>query len=481
MDASEMASLLHRTRIPGEERAQTAAALGFSGGTPRPAVGVPSEAVTAQLDLQVRELTWGPEVRSGELRSHDLPTPDLAMRPLEANPRWVPDEMLADLSSRSLPVARSGYGGSTGQVAERLMTEPIGSDGAGSAAPDRSGGFEPARADGAGFAAPDRSGGFEPAMELQPPTPAGGLEVFPPLRDGFAPVVGRSGDIPGLLPSGSLTDDPFDHLEPLEMEPELPVDGAYAHFDSVSPDPAEPGLTPSPEGERGPNEALARIALEGPAVGGGLQPDHVKPTAVAPAYQETLDTPAVDPWGLWPSALGAVVGVLVVLWGFPEVGRPLLEPYAPEPVLAVLGYVDGFQTDAVRGVRAVDARAAPYRAAAGRSLLIVAGRARNETDDPIEALRAVVRVLDGGEEVAREEVPVGVTLRPRALYRIVDRDTLEAAWAAARAEAALGPLNPQSDRPFMAVFHEPVSAAGSPRVEVEFRTGTPGGVPPGDL
>ena len=90
----------------------------------------------------------------------------------------------------------------------------------------------------------------------------------------------------------------------------------------------------------------------------------------------------------------------------------------------------------------------PYRAVDGRALLVVAGRALNQTDGPIDGLNAVVRVLVGDRVIAEEEVPVGVTIRPRSLYRVVNRETLKGAWAVARTEAPPGLLSAQADRPF---------------------------------
>lgn len=449
IDPSSMASLLQGSASRSAATAtstQAAVALGFTGRTPPPSLSGEFEAVTAQVDLKPR---------SSDLRSRDLPTPDL---PASAKANWHPGHALSDVLTADVSGPPAAGPGVSDELADRLDTELIPPEGL-------------------------SSEGIEIAAPRNTLTPSGGLEAFPPPALGaLMPAVGRSGDIPGLLPPGSIADDPFDNLDVFDAEPELPADGAYASFEPVlddlserafEPDPRPSSLDPHP-----PSGALARIALEGPAAGAGPRFNHVEPTAVAPAYQEqkeaSADLSASESRGLWPSALGAIVGLLVVLFGFPEVARPLLTPLAPEPVLAVLGYLDDVQDNAVRGVRALGTHAGPYETGAGRTLLVVAGRAKNETDRPIEELSAVVRIFVEDKVIAREEVPVGVTLRPRALNRIVSPRELDVAWAVAGTEAAPGPLRQGSERPFMAVFYEPKPVDGRRRVEVEFvRGGAP--------
>ena len=508
---------------------QAALALGFTRRTPIPNLSGDFEAVTAQMDFPPHP-GLGPEAlpRSTELRSFDLPTPDLPEEGPGAH-RPPGEAVSTALSSEGLAITRFNPAAGSGalrapaspsdlepisdpasdraseRVSEWLATELIPEAQSGTApgtaemprpvavGPDRprtntlnlESFPSPAEMPRPVAVGPDRPRtdtlnleSFPSPAEMPRPVAVGpdrprtntlNLESFPSPTAGLPPSApGRSGDIPGLLPPGSLTDDPFENLELLDAEPELPADGAYAHFDPVPDDLSEPGPEPPPP-DRGPHEPLARIALGGPEADDDSGFSNAPLTTVAPAYRREGRTEAAgDPRGLWPSAFGAVIGLVGVLLGFPEVGRSLLEPFAPEPILAALGY--RVPVDAVRGVRVVDPQAAPYRAADGRTLLVVAGRARNETSAPIDALNAVVRVQVEERVVAQAEVLVGVTLRPRALYRVVDRETLDRAWAQARAEAAPRPLSPGDERPFMAVFYDAAPAEGPRRVDVEFHS-----------
>jgi len=337
-------------------------------------------------------------------------------------------------------------------------------------------------AEPSGFAAPDP--GFEAGSSSSLSTPASSLTANPfdgpsdsgpfaaPLSTPRSPAsspfaapldgMGNSADIPGLIPPEAFADgDPFAD------------DGL-----SDAPEPSYPQESSTPAAPLG--TPVARINL-GPAGVPNLSQKwaQAETTAIAAAYdpnESGIPKPAPkelpvigDRSGLWPSLLGAVLGVAFVLTFLPEVGQGILDTFTRRGADA-LNRVSQTRVlpESLQNLRALDTRVSAYRIASGEEVLVVRGVARNLGSTPAKGLSAVALAMDGDTVVARASAPVAVLLAPDVLAGLQSPSEVGGAYAQRATVALQTEVAPGAERPFMVVFPEMPGEARDRVFLVEF-------------
>lgn len=453
-------------RIPPATSAQAALALGFAGSGLSMGGSARDEAVTVQSSLPssapsrspapAEEMpafpSWStdktvaapampppPPPSSGD--DHAFPEGDLDGLSLDDNDFFGADHVAGshdafDDNPASFPAPQSDFG-----------ADPVAAP-----APQR---FDPPPP---GMGSVPRNGGlgtnpFEGPMDRgaraaplsSPPNPASSPFAAP--LDGL----GSSADIPGLIPPEALTG-----ADPFADDDDLSELGS----DSFNPGP----LTPA-QGMSNLGTPVARIHL-GPA---GL-PDlsqkwsQAETTAIAAAYDPTerasppprKELPLIgDRSGLWPSLLGAVLGVAFVLTFLPEVGQGILDTFTRRGADA-LNRVSQTRVlpESLQNLRALDTRVSDYRIASGEEVLVVRGVARNLGSTPAKGLSAVALAMDGDTVVARASAPVAVLLSPEVLAGLRSPTEVGGAYAQRSAGALETQVPPGAELPFMVVFPE---------------------------
>lgn len=291
---------------------------------------------------------------------------------------------------------------------------------------------------------------------------AGGLE-----RD--------QGDIPGLLPAGATTEDPFAGLD---------LDGgSILTGNELSSIPSSMATPFDDARERSTfslakqesGKPVARIEL-GRGAGAPASSQAIRTARVHTGDFHRVDT-AVSPdgrvLGWWPTALGLVLGVTVTVaavvgpagGSFSKLGpddlRALVAPAVSEPL-----------EESLAEVRARSAHVTAYTTRSGKSLLVIAGIAVNRGAEPLEAVEAVATIAGAGGVVDRRQALVGVTLYEDALVGVTSPGELDAAYAEAERRITAGSalsLAPGARMPFMVVFPEVPSALEERSFQVAFR------------
>lgn len=300
------------------------------------------------------------------------------------------------------------------------------------------------------FELPVMDSSMAPPLETSP-NPASSPFAAP--LDGL----GNSSDIPGLLPPDAVSGgDPFAD-DGFEASADDSSGEAWAQPDFPSAS-APDSLVPAPV-------PVARIHL-GPA---GLPEDEDRwsqgeTTAIAAAYvPESLaptpvpqELPVVgDHGGLWPSLVGAILGVAVVLTFLPEVGQGILDTFTRRGADALVRVSQTrVLADSLPNLRALDTHVSVYRIASGEQVLVVRGVARNLGKTPARGLSAVALAMNGDTVVARATAAVGVLLSPDVLAKLEAPSEVSMAYAQRAASAAQDEVKPGAELPFMVVFPE---------------------------
>ncbi len=301
--------------------------------------------------------------------------------------------------------------------------------------------------------APASSNPFElPAVDssLAPPLPSPPSPASSPFA---APLngLGNSSDIPGLIPPDAVGDtDPFAD-DSFTDAPQDDDEGWAPPADSDSD-----SLIPAPV-------PVARIHL-----GAAGMPNvddrwsQGETTAIAAAYVPESLTPTPqelpvvgDRSGLWPSLVGALLGVAVVLMFLPEVGQGILDTFTRRGADALVRVSQSrVLSESLPNLRALDTHVSVYRIASGEKVLVVRGVARNLGKTPARGLSAVALAMNGDTVVARATAAVGVLLSPDVLATLETPAEVSGAYAQRAAAGFQAEVQPGAEQPFMVVFPE---------------------------
>lgn len=280
--------------------------------------------------------------------------------------------------------------------------------------------------------------------------------MFPPPPDPERPRT----NVEQLVPSGATEDDPF-----AELENEAPSPGFEGTAEPPPMTDYLPEEEPFPESAPARSFTVARIALGKAGMADG-EMSHAK-TAIAAAYQEEETAPKGI--GAWPTMLGAVAGLAIVLFLFPGllVGRGVelgameeLLHIGPRPLLP----------ESLEEVSPEGARVTAYEGREGRRMLVISGIAHNGGPERVERVQAVVLMLDGSEVVERRRAVVGVPLDEADLAKIGNAQDLEDAYRAAQSGASPASLviEPGANARFVVVFPDIPEHVQDRRFRVEF-------------
>ncbi len=268
--------------------------------------------------------------------------------------------------------------------------------------------------------------------------------MFPPPPDLGKP---RS-NVEKIVPAGATDDDPFADID-IGVPP--PMFDAPVEDDFMSP-PSPPRPTPEP---------LARIRFGSTAQMHG-EVSHAK-TAVAAAYRDEETESSI---GVWPTVVGAAVGLVIALFVFPglvggwtdlRMGTELIQPKKLLP-------------ESLERVSPLGARVTSYDGRNGARMLVVSGSARNETETTLDNVQAVVLMMDGDEIVERRRALVGVALDEATLASVESPADLEAAYRTAKQNASPEQLeiDPGANARFVVVFPEIPDGIEQRKFRVEF-------------
>lgn len=281
------------------------------------------------------------------------------------------------------------------------------------------------------------------------------------------------GDIPGLMPHGA-TDDPFAGLD---------LEGPQYHGGDLGEDSQAETRAVSPNDVSTPHKPLAKIELGRAGMASqfetALATTRVSTSLLDDGDVSTADLAraAFDTNTRWPTMIGLVVGLGITIAALIGPAGGDLSQLGPEDVVSLVSPPMSEPIDiSVKSVEPKNAQVTLYPGKNGKQLLVVAGEAYNDGDQPITGLEAVAMVLSGKEVVEQREGWVGLTLEEDALSTIGTPAELEVALADA-ARTSKVPLDqraiaPKEAVPFMVIFPDPPTELESRAFHVEFRRGT---------
>ena len=295
---------------------------------------------------------------------------------------------------------------------------------------------------------------------------------FPPPASGpFGALDGGpdAGDIPGLL--APTDDDPFANIDlespsALDLSADFPRSApAQAQKSSAlygmipgRPEPAGPiplgppkAVLGSPDGPRPLSEPMARLELDLPeeAAGRRARSRSVSGRRAPPAGPRGFDAMAVTD-GRWPTLAGILLGLTVLVFFLPDLGQRAVEALLPPH----WGVEWSGAVAPATPVQVNRARVRTYPIRSGDRVLVVAGDARNRTDQALAGVEVVVGLYDGGRRVGERRGLINVVLTEGQLTQVADATELKAAYDdAVKAHGERGVvLPPGTERPFMVVF-----------------------------
>ena len=309
-----------------------------------------------------------------------------------------------------------------------------------------------------------------PAVEVSaPPAPKPQTEFPPPMTGSFRPMsTGDTdgGDIPGLL--APVDDDPFANIDveaPLSspsgmisdhrnspLADVLSADDANSSLvDALIPFAPEPLEPPSQVVVHRESTPLAKLELARAEVPDFREPRPPEPTAVVRSYvPPSVDLEMTPGEGRWPTLAGILLGLMILVFLLPGLGQRAVEALLPPS----WGVEWSGAVAPPTPVQVNLARVSAYPTDSGAPVLVVAGDARNRTEDFLEGVEVVVEMFDGVEKIEERRGLVDVVLTEGQLAAIKSPEELTAAYKdAVLAHGRRGVvLPPGIERPFMVVF-----------------------------
>lgn len=283
------------------------------------------------------------------------------------------------------------------------------------------------------------------------------------------------GDLPGLLPAGAASDDPFANLD---------LDGPSLTGSGQQDNTGANALTPFDDANDKSTysigkhsygsspQPLARIALDRSANEFSASLATTRVSTALPFPGRKAPRPPGEGPGGWPTWLGVALGLGIVGLAVsgpaggslsrlgPETLWALVSPELSAPLEPVLDSID------VEG-----AHVTAYPTRAGKSLLVVAGNATNAGSEGLTELEAIATIFDGATIVERREALVGLTISEDVLASVTGAQELDRAYEAALSESTADArsLGAGATRPFMVVFPDLPADVEQRAFVVEFR------------